>query len=118
MDHTIEITNLIVGIFLILIGILIKHAKMYFLIAGYNTMSEERKRHFNIEGFSTLFRNCFVLMGVLIFAGQYLLFWMGWDQGPMWIVTISVGSIIPYLIIRGKKYDHTKKKNLKHDSKN
>ena len=113
MDRTIEITNLIVGIFLILVGILIKHAKMYFLIAGYNTMPRERKQHFNIEGFSSLFRNCFVLMGIIITAGQYLLFWIGWDHGPMWIVTIAVGSIIPYLIIRGKKYDHYKKNGSK-----
>jgi len=112
MNHTVELTNIIVGCFLIVIGILIKHARMYFLIAGYNTMPKERKQHFDIKGFSTLFRNCFILMGVIIIAGQYVLFWAGWKNGPLWIVTISVGCIIPYLILKGKKYDHSNTKDL------
>jgi len=46
----------IVAFIFILLGIVIKHGKMYFLIAGYNTMSKEEKAKYDIEGIATLFR--------------------------------------------------------------
>ena len=39
---------LITAILFIVFGILIKYGKMYFLIAGYNTMSKEEKEKYNI----------------------------------------------------------------------
>ena len=39
-----------VAILFIVLGILIKYGKMYFLIAGYNTMPKEEKEKYNIEG--------------------------------------------------------------------
>jgi len=88
---------------------------MYFLIAGYNTLPKEKKQHFDIEGFSTFFRNCFLLMGAVILIGQHILFWIVFVNGPAWVIPISVGSIIPYLIINGRHYDRSKKVNSDHD---
>ena len=55
-----------IGIFLILLGIVIKHFKLYFLIAGYNTMSKAAKKNVNIEKVATLLRNVLFFMGLSI----------------------------------------------------
>jgi len=55
---------LITAILFIVFGILIKYGKMYFLIAGYNTMSKEEKEKYNIEKIATVFRNVMFGMGV------------------------------------------------------
>ncbi|CAM3322290.1 DUF3784 domain-containing protein [Aequorivita lipolytica] len=57
---------LYVGIFIILLGIVVKHFKLYFLIAGYNTMSKADKKKVKIEKVATLLRNVFTIIGVSI----------------------------------------------------
>ena len=63
---------LIISIALMLIGILIKHAKWHFLIAGYNTSSKEEKKSIDIEKGATLMRNTLFLMGAIILGGYYV----------------------------------------------
>lgn len=58
--------------FFILIGVLIKNFKFYNLIAGYNTMSTEKKATYNIEKIATLFRNVFFFMAIVITLGYIL----------------------------------------------
>ena len=57
---------LITAILFIVFGILIKYGKMYFLIAGYNTMSKEEKEKYDIERIATVFRNVMFGMGFMI----------------------------------------------------
>ena len=60
---------LITAILFIVFGILIKYGKMYFLIAGYNTMSKEEKEKYNIEEIATVFKNVMFGMGFIIILG-------------------------------------------------
>lgn len=46
-----------VAIIFIVLGILIKYVKMYFLVAGYNTMRKAEKSKYDIEGIAPIFRN-------------------------------------------------------------
>lgn len=46
-----------IAILFIILGILIKYGKMYFLIAGYNTASKEEKEKVDVKGIATVFRN-------------------------------------------------------------
>jgi hypothetical protein len=55
------ITGLIIGI----IGIIIQQTKAYFLIAGYNTMSPEKRKKINIEQAAITFRNALILLGLV-----------------------------------------------------
>ena len=103
--ETIEITNIVTGIFLIILGIVIKHGKMYILIAGYNTMPEKKKKNVDISGFASLMRNCFVLMGLMIIVGHYTLFYLGLIKLTDFLILISILIILPILIIKGRKYD-------------
>ena len=89
-----------VPILFILLGILIKYAKMYFLIAGYNTMSKEEKSKYDVDGIASVMRNAMFGMALIMIIGHFISKWM---QDPQ-IETISMfGAIIiglPYLLIK------------------
>ena len=70
------IIHIITGIFMIGVGFLIKSFPN--LIAGYNTMSEDKKKHVDIEGLSTFMRNSFINIGFSIITGYYFFKW--WMQ--------------------------------------
>lgn len=98
--------SIIFGLFFMGIGILVKHGKAYTLIAGYNTMSGEEKAQFDIEEYATFFRNFFIGLGIAIILGFYLFYWMGWTEIAFGWVISSVFLALPYLLIRGQKYNH------------
>jgi len=100
-----ETINVITSIFLIIIGVIIKNGKMYNLIAGYNTMPQEKKKNFDITGFASLMRNCFVLMGMIIIVGHYILSYLELIKLTNFLIIISVLGILPIFIIKGKEYD-------------
>jgi hypothetical protein len=72
---TIELINILTGIFLIGSGFLVK--RFPDLIAGYNTMSDERKKNVDIHGLSSLMRNGLIIIGLTIILGYYFFNWIG-----------------------------------------
>ena len=44
---------ILTAIIFIILGIIIKYGKMYWLIAGYNTMPKEEKEKYDIEGIAS-----------------------------------------------------------------
>ena len=64
--------TLIAGIISIILGLLIKYGKMYFLIAGLNTMNHKQRAEYNLEKIGTLFRNVFCIWGILFIIGYLL----------------------------------------------
>ncbi|MDD3654376.1 MAG: DUF3784 domain-containing protein [Desulfotomaculaceae bacterium] len=63
---------IIIGVFLISIGLAVHVFKWYFLIAGYNTVSKEKKAKVNTKGLGRLMGiyayvngSVFILVGVL-----------------------------------------------------
>jgi hypothetical protein len=64
--------TLIAGIISIILGLLIKYGKMYFLIAGLNTMNHKQRAEYNLEKIGTLFRNVLGLMGICMIIGNIL----------------------------------------------
>ena len=103
-----ELTNIIIAVLFVFLAVIIRYGKVYWLIAGYNTMTKKQKEQFDIEGFALLFYWCFIIMGLLIGGGQYLLKWLGWKEAPLWIILIATGIILPILLIGGQKFDHNK----------
>lgn len=89
-----------IAIFFIILGILIKHGKMYFLIAGYNTMPSEKRAKYDIKGIATEFRNTFFAMALIILAGYFAAEWLNNStfKGVGLYGAILVG--IPYLLFR------------------
>jgi small neutral amino acid transporter SnatA (MarC family) len=65
--------ELIVAATFTVIGVAIKYGKMYFLIAGYNTMSLEEKQKVDIARVATLFRNVMFTMAFVLVVGSLIL---------------------------------------------
>lgn len=103
-----ETSYIYVGIFLILLGILIKHFKLYFLIAGYNTMSKAEKEKVKIEKVAVLLRNVLIIIGLsmilLGFANSYM-------ENPQvanyLFFPIVIGSVI-YLLVKSNSKAYKK----------
>jgi len=106
-----DILNLIVGLFMIGIGFLVKSAPD--LIAGYNTMSKDKKKNVDIEGLSTFMRNGLITIGLSIIIGYYLFAWIGFTMiaNSMILIVTLVGVTI--LIVNAQKFDHNKTKETK-----
>jgi undecaprenyl pyrophosphate phosphatase UppP len=100
-----------VAIFFIVLGILIKYGKMYWLIAGYNTMPKEEKEKYNIEGIANLFRNVMFGMALIIISG-YLIAKLTENpniQNYAFWISMIVG--IPYLLIASNSNKYKEKIN-------
>ena len=106
-----DILNLIVGLFMIGIGFLVKSSPD--LIAGYNTMPTEEKKNIDIEGLSTFMRNGLITIGLSIIIGYYIFKWIGFTMiaNSMILIVTLVGVTI--LLINAQKFDHNKTKNSK-----
>lgn len=104
----IDIINLIVGLFMIGLGFLVKSSPD--LIAGYNTMSEEKKKNVDIEGLSTFMRNGLITIGLSIIIGYYIFKWIGFIMiaNSMMLIAILVGVTI--LVVKAQKFNHNKTK--------
>lgn len=103
-----DILNLIVGLFMIGIGFLVKSAPD--LIAGYNTMPKDKKKNVDIEGLTTFMRNGFVTIGLSIITGYYLFKWIGFTMiaNSMILIVTLVG--VSMLVINAQKFDHNRTK--------
>jgi hypothetical protein len=97
---------LVTAIIFILLGVLIKYGKFYFLIAGYNTMTKNEKKKYNIEGVASLFRNVMFGMAALMIIGYLTSKWLTDTNVANIFFYISIGIGIPYLLIQSntKKY--------------
>lgn len=109
--YIMDILNIIVGLFMIGIGFLVKSAPS--LIAGYNTMSDDKKKNVDIVGLSTYMRKSLIIIGLSIIAGYYLFKWIGFAviaESMILIVTL-IGVFI--MIINAQRFDKNKDKTKK-----
>lgn len=95
----------IIALFIIF-GILIKYGKLYFLMAGYNTLSKEEKANVDVDGIASVFRNAMFGMAIIMIIGYFAAKWFSHPE----IETLSFYTAlligIPYLLIKSnsKKY--------------
>ena len=106
-----ELLNIIVGIFMIGMGFLVKSAPN--LIAGYNTMPQDKKKNVDVEGLSTYMRNSLIIIGLSIIAGYYLFKWIGFTviANSMILIVTLIGVTI--MVIKAQRFDHNKYKSKK-----
>ena len=92
-----------VGLLLISIGLLVHLGKHHDLIAGYNTMEEQKKKRFDIIKYARLFGVTFYIMGTLLALFALLFAFMNIDKGYMVVVmlVIILGGVI-YLNVMGR----------------
>jgi len=61
-----------VAILLIICGIVVKHFKFYWIMAGYSTMSKQERSSYDLEKVATIFRNGMFGIAIVIMIGYYL----------------------------------------------
>lgn len=102
-----DLLFIIIGAIIAIIGIIIQQTKSYSPIAGYNTMSEEKRKTVNIAQVAIALRNALVILGliwIVIPVGSDLLelgnlkFWL------LICLHLAVLTILITIINRGKKY--------------
>jgi len=100
--------NLVLGLLMIGIGFIVKAFPNS--IAGYNTMSKEQKKNVDIEKASTFIRNGFIIIGLIIIIGHYLLKWTGLIAiaNKIGLISTIIGILI--IAIMAQKFDHNKRK--------
>ncbi len=85
------------------LGLLIKYKKAYWLIAGYNTMSEENKKKVDVKNLGSFIANIlFVLAAIILVAGTMLI------QKQIVFAGIAFALIVPvtiYTLIGAQKFD-------------
>lgn len=91
---------IIAAIILIVAGILIKYGKMYFLIAGYNTMSKEKKANYDVGGIATLMRNVLFAMAFIMIVGYFIAIWLDNPTIEMYSFYTALLIGIPYLLLK------------------
>nr|HPK04996.1 DUF3784 domain-containing protein [Bacteroidales bacterium] len=106
-----DIVNIITGLFLIGIGFLVKYSPG--LIAGYNTMPEDKKKNVDIDGLSTFMRNSLIIIGLSIIGGYYLFKWMGVIQLANSVIMIVILIGVTIMIIKAQRFDHNENKSNK-----
>lgn len=87
------------AILFIVLGILIKYGKMYFLIAGYNMLPKKEKEKYNIDGIASVFRNVMFGMAFIILVGYFSAKWLGNPMILNYAFWTSLIIGIPYLLI-------------------
>ena len=92
------------------IGYLINEENSKYLLSGYNTMSDEERKKFDIENYLIFFKSFFKkqsLISFFIFQISYLIF-EGEEALIFWSIYITIAII--YLVVKSQKFN---KKPLK-----
>lgn len=107
MDYIPFIVMGAVSILLLVIGIAIKYFKAYWLISGYNTMSEEKKKNVDIVSLGN-----FVAKILFIMAGIFIISTILLSLGQEMIGLICLFLIMPlsiYTVIKTQTFDRNTK---------
>lgn len=88
---------------LLILGIMVKYFKAYWLISGYNTMSAEKKKNVDVVALSKFTGNfCFVI-AVLIGVAEALL--TGGYDVAAGVVFALLFPVSIYMLIKAQQYD-------------
>jgi len=92
-----------IAVLLLFFGWLVKYKKAYWLIAGYNTMSADKKKNVDTEGLGKYMGNLMFVLAVITFAG-FLFSELG-------IIVLAGASLVLFLpviiigLIRAQRFD-------------
>lgn len=89
-----------VAIIFILAGALVKFGKMYFLIAGYNTLPKEERKKYNAAGIATVMWNGLSGMAIIIILGHFATVWLNNPQIEVYAMFGALLMGMPYILIK------------------
>ena len=94
---------LLTGVLFVAIGLAVHVGRWYFLIAGYNTMSKEKKAKVNTAALGRLMGIYAYINGGL-FIGTGILYAFGLRPGMTPIIAFFIATTM-YMLIKAQKYD-------------
>ena len=98
---------IIVGIGIALLGIFIQQSKSYSMIAGYNTMSAEKRKRVNIKQVAITLRNSFIILGLIWILVPLVFESLGYSKLKLWLLVglhLVVIVLLVIIINTSKKY--------------
>ena len=90
-----------------LLGIFIQQSRSFSMIAGYNTMSAEKRKKVNIEQVANALRNTCIILGLIWIFVPVVSEYLGYSKLKYWLLVglHIVGLVLLFIIINtGKKY--------------
>ena len=97
----------LVSLLFVVLGILIKHFRWYWLISGYNTMPAEKKKNVDTHGLGNFIGSSMYVIAVILLLGG-LLNHMGYWWGMMGTLFFMMLFFI-YILVGAQKFDHNKR---------
>ena len=101
---SIYVPVIFVSILYYAIGYFINKENAKYLLSGYNTMSDEERKKFDIENYLVFFKSFFIKQSVfslLVFPVFHLIFD---DEKAILIWSLYITIAIVYLYIKSKKF--------------
>jgi len=90
---------IVVSIIFISLGIAIKYGKMYFLMAGYNTMPKKEQEKYDIKGITNGFKNAMFGMSFIMLLGFVISKWLEKPEIETYTLFGALIIGVPYLLI-------------------
>ena len=101
---------MLTAIIFIILAIIIKYRKIYWLFAGYNTMQKEEKEKYDIEGITIEFRNVMFGMAVIIIVCYFIADMTESPNIEIYAFWTSMAIEMLYLLIKSKSKKKIKNK--------
>ena len=96
-----------IGILMAIFGIVIEQSKSYSMIAGFNTMSAEKRKKVNIAQVAIALRNAFILIGLAWIFIPIIADASGFNHLKYWLVIglhLLILAVLLILINTQSKY--------------
>ncbi len=91
------------GILLLWLGYLVKYKQRYWLISGYNTMTQAQKQKVDVQRLGALVGNLLFGMAFLFLLSGSC-FVLGWEQAGMALILLVLPITI-FAVIKAQRYD-------------
>ena len=110
MEYVLLLSGIISAAVLVIFGYALKHKKAYWLISGYNTMSEEKKKNVNVKELAEYMANMLYIMGGLLFLSFLFLFLKLETLGMIFLFILIPFSA--FMVVKAQSFDkNTKRKD-------
>jgi len=104
MDWMMYLVVALPALLLFLMGYLIRYRKMYGLMSGFNTMSEEKKKNVDVEGLGRFLGGMLFVMGFLIGVGMLLLVVLEQTAAGLGVLALEL-PVVVLLLVRAQTFD-------------
>lgn len=92
------------GLFFLAIGYLVTENNAKYLLAGYNTMSEEERKRIDIRAYIPYFRKFHLFLGLsFVILGALVLYVLGEEAGSIFLGVYPIAAYL-YFLWSGSKY--------------